>query len=246
MAETQTDIRQIAAPWADPNVSGIAQLNGQNATHTWTGTAELIDPEYVLTAAHCLEGATAISVTFGASPNQSATANQKLTYQVMAACIPTQHAMGGSRYDFGVARLAKKVTDSQISVHRIRPVPALGWTGFSQMGIYLIGYPATRQGVTPSETPTITVGHMYWQPGTPYRYDASTNTASYQMDTRCGHSGGPIIKADSNEIVGVHVRFTVLDGKQVGQAMMLTQPVQQWIQAAMQALKNPTAFVTQL
>lgn len=245
--ETQTDLRRIHNPWADPNVSGVGRLRGRNATHQWVGTAELIDREYVLTAAHCLQGATAAQVTFGYDPDASTSDNQKRTYQIMAGCIPVQFVQGNNRFDFAVARLARPVEDKEIGILKLFKPGAMGWMGFDKTPIHLVGYPAAREGVTPTEAPEIAVGPMYWQQGhVTSGYNAETNTASYELDTRGGHSGGPVIKTATNEIVCLHVRFAVENAKQVGQGMMLTGSVHDWINAARQALQHPTTFVTQL
>jgi len=234
------EVQRIDKPRSTYPTRLVGLLEAAGNGQAWVGTASLIAPRFVVTAAHCLEGATSGSVKFGYDIND--VTNDSAKYSIVACRIPTAYNGGGNRaWDVGVAELETAYMGEQYCLKApADPAPRqFGfWVGLDNVLIY--GYPATRKAVTASEYARIEVGHQYVVGGKKHGVDVSENLLQYQFDTRGGLSGAPILLPDLKTIVGVHASWNVVDDKQMGIGTLFTPAVTAWISGAVTSLMNAT------
>src|SRR5262249_9064172 len=85
---------QIHQPADQMPYWAIGRMLMTDGTHWFVGTGSLIQPQYVLTAAHVVHGKTAGTITFAYDVNDN-NGNPGRTVQIARAAIPTKYGQQG-------------------------------------------------------------------------------------------------------------------------------------------------------
>lgn len=144
------DYLNLAAAY--PQVGALISSDQAGATNLCGGT--LIDPQWVLTAAHCVDGARA-SITFITGPDILLGQDQSVAADAWFPHPQWDRSKPQLGSDIGLVRLSRPITDA---------VPAKRYRGSAELGTQgtFVGYGSTGNGVTgflPGTEGTRRAGH---------------------------------------------------------------------------------------